>query len=621
MLHSLRLALKRQLSSVLAGPQAESAAAPIADTQAVHELRTRGNQYLANGDLSGAENCFRQALRCSNTDTNALTCLGYTLKEQGCYAEARDHLRRAVALLGNVPQAHEASYLLGHIAELEGDLQAAAAQYWDVLQLKPDFTLACSDLQRLYPQMGREEETPKLLKHCATACPQIVDYGYWYGNWLLASEHNDAAIAEFDRLIQLKPDFAAAHNHRGIALREINRSDEAIESFSASIQWNPDLAEAYSNRGAIFLLRNAYELAIADFSASIRLSPTSATPHINLGEVMRETGQLEAAIALYEKAIALDPASPAGYWNKSLALLAGGNLVEGFSLYEYRFHASRQDNKRDFAQPLWLGKESLRGKTILLHCEQGLGDTIQFCRYLPQVAALGATVILEAPKPLWGLLHGLQGLAHLVERGQTAPTFDYHCPLLSLPHAFNTDERSIPRQHSYLSADGAQRAKWSQRLGAKTQPRVGLVWSGSSTHKNDHNRSLALASLMAALPTGLRYISLQQAIRPADQVVLDSCPWMEHFGAELVDFTDTAALCDLMDVVISVDTSVAHLAAALGKPTWILLPYAGDWRWMLDRSDSPWYPSAKLYRQKTPGEWGEILQRVGSDLRLRGNDV
>ena len=359
-----------------------------------------------------------------------------------------------------------------------------------------------------------------------------------------------------------------------------------------------------------------FDAAILDYREAMRLSPESAFPHSNLGEVLRDTRQLDEAIKNYDRAIELEPNDPVAYWNKSLALLLGGRLAEGFALYERRLDNSMGHSKRDFAQPLWLGDAPLYGKTILLHSEQGLGDTIQLCRYAPLVAALGGRVVLEVQMPLVGLLKDLGGVAQIVAAGTTLPAFDLQCPLLSLPLAFKTDQNNIPASQAYLTANIVQTAKWRQKIGERNKPRVGLVWSGNADHKNDHNRSIELATLVENLPQDYTYFSLQKEVRPADMEVLNRASWIRHFGTELDDFTDTAALCKLMDVVVCVDTSVAHLSAALGCPTWILLPYSVDWRWMLERVDSPWYPSAKLYRQERIGSWDDVFLRVRSDLAL-----
>jgi len=260
------------------------------------------------------------------------------------------------------------------------------------------------------------------------------------------------------------------------------------------------------------------------------------------------------------------------------------------------------------------GLEGLAGKPILIHSEQGLGDTIQFARYLPLLADRGARVVFELPASLLGVLQGMSGVSDFVVQGQALPAADFHCPLLSLPLAFKTTLESIPSPAPYLKADAQKVKQWSERLGPKSRPRIGLVWSGNSQHKNDHNRSILLESLLLQLPERFDWVSLQRDLRDADHRVLERHPGLRHFGAELEDFTDTAALCALMDLVISVDTSVAHLSGALGRPTWILLPHLPDWRWLLDRHDSPWYASATLYRQETAGQWDNVIAQLNTDL-------
>jgi hypothetical protein len=292
-----------------------------------------------------------------------------------------------------------------------------------------------------------------------------------------------------------------------------------------------------------------------------------------------------------------------------------GEFHKGWNEFEWRWRwGDFPSQKRNFTQPLWVGKESLAGKTILLHSEQGLGDAIQFSRYARMVSALGARVILEAGKPLLSLFSTLSGVSQLVERGSPLPSFDFHCPLLSLPLAFKTQMDSIPSSTPYLLSDPERVSRWQSRLGAKYKPRVGLVWRGNPTHKNDRNRSILLSQLIKHLPDHCLYVSLQKEVRDTDKDVLGYRNDIFQYGSELNDFSDTAAVCELMDIVISVDTSVAHLAGALGKEVWILLPYVPDWRWLLDRNDSPWYPTAKLYRQEVIGDWNGVLEKVKSDL-------
>ena len=299
---------------------------------------------------------------------------------------------------------------------------------------------------------------------------------------------------------------------------------------------------------------------------------------------------------------------------RSLALLLKGDLITGWEVYEWRWKADCHTSpNRNFPQPLWLGFEDIAGKTILLHAEQGLGDTIQFCRYAKLVKERGAFLVLEIPKSLLGLLSGLKGVDEFVEKGKALPVFDYHCPLMSLPLAFKTTLKNIPHPTPYLAAKPQKREEWTHRLGRKEKTRVGLVWSGSTSHNNDQNRSITLQQLLPHLPEHFEYLSLQKEVREVDKPVLEVSE-IRYYNEELKDFSDTAALCELMDLVISVDTSVAHLAGALGKSTWVLLPYAPDWRWQLDREDSPWYGSMKLYRQDKTLEWSRVLNQIALDL-------
>jgi len=388
-------------------------------------------------------------------------------------------------------------------------------------------------------------------------------------------------VESYNQAIRLKPDYAEAWSNRGLALQELKQLEAALESYNKSIEIDPDYADAYSGRGNVLL----------------------------------EFKQWEEAVASYDQAIAVKPDYANNYWNKSLALLSGGKYLEGWELYEWRWKKKEFTSpKRNFSEPLWLGNESIAGKTILLHSEQGLGDTIQFCRYVKLVADLGARIIFEVESTLIGLLRQFYDISEFIAKGDPLPPFDTHCPLMSLPLAFKTTIETIPFASKYLSGDPERVAEWSSRLGEKSGPRIGLAWSGSAIHKNDRNRSILLSAMMRHLPPEFKYVSLQKEFREVDKATLESMKNIAHYGDQLGDFADTAALCELMDVVISVDTSVAHLSGAMGKPTWVMLPYSSDWRWLFDRSDSPWYESARLYRQEKAVDWQGVLARVSADL-------
>ena len=298
--------------------------------------------------------------------------------------------------------------------------------------------------------------------------------------------------------------------------------------------------------------------------------------------------------------------------------LIGGKFKNGWQEYEWRWKyqdVSKTAGIRNFSQPLWLGEQPLKDKTILLYAEQGFGDAVQFCRYVPLVAQLGAKIILEVQRPLVKLLKNLEGVSQIIAKGDMLPAFDYQCPLLSLPLAFKTDLNTIPPVPKHLTSDGENFAKWQTKLGEKSKPRVGLVWSSVSSFKNDHIRSITLLELLSALPKeGFEYICLQKEIKEIDKDTLKANPQIKFFGDLLNDFSDTAELIKCLDLVISTCTSVPHLSCSLGKETWIMLSYVPDWRWLLDRDDNPWYTSAKLYRQEKIGDWNSVLEKVKSDL-------
>ena len=418
-----------------------------------------------------------------------------------------------------------------------------------------------------------------------------------------------------DTAIKIQPNNAAFYTNHGNALQELKQLDAAVASYDKAIALKPNYAEAYSNRGNALQELKQLDAAVASYDKAIALKPNYAEAYSNRGNALQELKQLDAAVASYDKAIALQPDLAEACWSKSLALLLGGDFVDGWKLFEWRWSSEGLKlTKRNFPQPLWLGKESLAGKSVLLHSEQGLGDTIQFCRYAKFVSDLGARVIMEVPKSLFGLMKTLSDVSDLVVKGSPLPAFDYHCPLLSLPLAFNTNLNSIPRATKYLSADSIKLTHWTNKLGEKRKPRIGLAWNGRPEHKNDHNRSIVLAALIQHLPADYQYVSLQKEVRDLDKPVLKSSTDILHFGNELDDFADTAALCELVDVVITVDTSVAHLGGALGRPTWVLLPFSPDWRWLLDRNDSPWYPSVKLYRQPNVGDWSSVFDKIKADI-------
>ncbi len=412
----------------------------------------------------------------------------------------------------------------------------------------------------------------------------------------------------------LRPDLIEALTNRGNALNGLKRYDDALASYDRAIAFQPAHAGAHYNRGTTLHEMKRYDEAIAAYDRAIALQPHYPEAFSNRGATLWELKRHDEALASYDRAIAIQPDFPEAHWNAASLRLLTGDFERGWAEYEWRWkYQTMALASRNFTQPLWRG-EPIEGKTILLHSEQGLGDAIQFFRYVPLVAKRGARVILEVDKRLQELMSSLDGAAQVLSSGDALPEFDLHCPLLSLPRAFNTVLETIPSHTPYLQAAPERLVKWSARLGPKRGLHVGLIWSGNPAHQRDQARSIEFGALTALLDTGATFVSLQKDIRPADAVTLASRKDVIQIADELADFSDTAAMMAQLDLIISVDTSTVHLAGALGRPVWILLPYLPDWRWLLDRDTSPWYPTARLFRQDETRRWDSVIPHVQAAL-------
>lgn len=421
-----------------------------------------------------------------------------------------------------------------------------------------------------------------------------------------------AAAAKIDRASG-----EAAANH-GAALNAVGRYAEALAVFDRALILKPGYVPALHNRGRALMELGRHADALRSFDRVIALDPSHVDALYERGNALRELRRHDEALGSYRRALALRPESADVHVNEALTLLRLGDFRVGLPKYEWRWR--RKDVaglRRNFAQPLWRGEEPIDGKTILLHAEQGFGDTIQFARYAALVAARGARVVLEVQPQLKPLIDGMNGPAAVVSRGEALPPFDLHCPLLSLPLACGTTLDTIPSAIPYLDAPPRRVAAWRERLPAAGR-RVGLVWAGSAGYASDRNRTLRLDRLapLFGLP-GIAFVSLQRDLRDGEAEALRTVPGLVDLGRDLVDFADTAAVVSMLDLVVSVDTAVAHLAGAMGKLVLVLLPHSPDFRWLLDRPDSPWYPTARLYRQPAFGDWDSVIARVRADLAAR----
>jgi tetratricopeptide (TPR) repeat protein len=417
--------------------------------------------------------------------------------------------------------------------------------------------------------------------------------------------------------MKANPAAAEAKSNYGFILQKMERHEEALDYFSSSLVAEPTYAPALLNRGVSLYQLGRLPQALENFDRALVLEPCNVKALYNRANILHELRRFDECLAAFAATLNLAPDYAEAQWNEGLTRLLLGDFERGWQQYEWRWKTeSQRHQRRDFVQPLWLGGVSLAGKTILVHAEQGFGDTFQFVRYLPKLAALGADVVIEVKPSLRTILSRTNGVGRIVAQGEPLPHFDVHCPVMSLPLAFKTTLDTIPADVPYLKVPADRLEKWS-RSSPPQGFRIALAWAGSATHKQDHLRSIPLNELTAMIAGAeeVEWVSVQRELRAGDAELLDKLPNMRRLGEELEDFADTAAVLSNADLVITVDTAVAHLAGALGRPVWLLVQYSPDFRWLLDREDSPWYPTLRIFRQRQFHDWSDVIARVAEALK------
>lgn len=426
------------------------------------------------------------------------------------------------------------------------------------------------------------------------------------------------AISDFTEVIRQHPDNFEALVARGITFGQTGKFNQAIDDFSLAIKLNPDCAKAFYNRGVVYEKLHDFEAAIEDYSIAIKLKPDDHKAFNNRGVARRETKCFDAALQDFDKCVKINPHFAEGHYNKSLILLSVGSFEEGFKLFEHRWKTAHFHSQiRNFRQPLWLGKEDLTGKTILLHSEQGLGDSIQYCRYLSFFRQTGCKVLLEIEDSLHSLMHAFLPQNQIYSKGKQLDKFDYHCPLMSLPLALNKISPFTPMQTPYIEISEKTEFAWLKKLGKKTKPRVGICWQGNRSHHRDSLRSIPLDILSPFLHDRVDWICLQQNLSTHENFIISSIPNFFNYSSELDNFHETGGLLKCLDAVISVDTSVAHLAGALAIPLQLLLCYVPDARWQLAGKSSRWYSSATLHRQEKRDCWQSAIKSAIKEIDQR----
>jgi tetratricopeptide (TPR) repeat protein len=529
----------------------------------------------------------------------------------GALQRALEGYRRVLEI---EPLQPEALHLQGIALAQLGRNDAALDCLSLLLRLEPQNAAAHNHHGNALAGLARTEEALQSYERALELDPQFVDALYNRGCMLATLGRHPDAVGSYEAALALDPRHARAHNNLGSALHELGQYSAALAHQEDAVRLDSDCIDARVNAANTLRRLGRYSEALAYTERALESQPGRAQAHSGHGATLAALGRYEEALQHYRRALELDPSLAEATWNEGLALLSRGELREGWTRYEARWRV-KSLNLTSYCndQAPWLGGESLEGKVILLHAEQGYGDSIQFCRYAPLVTAQGARVVLGVPGALRKLMLTLDGVAEVVAQ-TPLPEFDCHCPLLSLPMALGTRLDNIPATIPYLRGDPAAREVWNGRLGRRVAPRVGLVWSGRPTHTNDANRSVALRDLLPLTGFEAQWVSLQKDIRLGDVPAITSMRDLRRFGEELTDFADAAALLSELDLLITVDTAMAHLAGALGIPVWILLPHVADWRWLQEREDSPWYPTARLFRQRQAGDWGSVIQRVAGEL-------
>jgi tetratricopeptide (TPR) repeat protein len=567
----------------------------------------------------------------------------------GRFAQAEALCER---LLAREPEQVDALHLSGVLCIQAGRHDAAIARLRRVLAYEPELALAHKNLGAAFHAAGRPADAEPCYRRALALAPALAEAHNLLGQLLNETDRPAEALAPLRDAVRLAPDDADAANNLGNALQSLGDLPAAIHCYHAALERRPDFAACHSNLGSALQRQGKQAAAIAQYRAALSLAPDSAIAHGNLAGLLGERGEIAAATAHFERALALDPDNPttATSWgsllhdlgrldeaiaqheralalrpqlgrarlNLAVSLLKRGDFARGWEAYRARWETGALDHvRRRFPGPPWDGADPA-DQTILLYGEQGLGDLIQFCRYIPRLKARGARTVLLVDgswRPLAGLLASLEGVDLLVDDAAALPRFDHHVSVLELPHRFATRLDTIPAAIPYLAADPARRAVWRARLGAPTRLRVGLVWAGGTLFAKEPARSPRLAPLLPLLARAdVQWVGLQKGDGRRD---LEACALPADFidlGPELHDLADTAAVMAELDLVISSCSAPAHLAGALGRPVWIMLPAAADWRWLVGRDDSPWYPTARLFRQTARGDWTDLVARLAAEL-------
>ena len=561
--------------------------------------------------LEEAVKSYDRAVVVRPSYAEALCNRGVALQELGRFADAIESYDRALVVR---PNFVEALSNRGNALKAVKRLGDALESYDQALRLRPNHVEVLYNRGNALKDLKRLDDAVESYDRAVSACPQYVEALSNRGAALEELGRLEDALKSYDRAVAVRADFTEALSNRGNTLKTLGRFEEALESYDRALAAHPEHVEALYNRGFTLQELQRFADAVESYDRALAVRPHHAEALSNRGGALQELRRFADALESYNRALAIRPDYAEARWNRALLLLLNGSFADGWLGYESR-RSMPSWTARNLNGHEWSG-DSPAGRRLLLYAEQGFGDTIQFARYAPLAAARGARVILEVQPPLESLLTMLNGVEAVVAKGDPLPPFDLHCPLLSLPLLFGTTRDTIPADVPYIRPTADRCDIWRRRL-PRDAATVGLVWSGSPESSKDRQRSIPFEQFAPLLTVpGIRFVSLQKDVRVTDACALREQGKVIDLGADLKDFSDSCAAISQLDMVITVDTAVAHLAGAIGKPVWILLPYVPDFRWLLDCTDSPWYPNARLFRKSKDSDWAEVVSRVKSELTV-----
>ncbi len=567
-------------------------------------------QYYQAGIPDQAEQIVRQVVAIAPGHAEAWCVLGVACQVQGRIDEAVTHYQQALQL---APSYIDALNNLGVAFQEQAKWEEAERCHRQALAVNPQFAAAYLNLGIALIRQEKNQEAITVLQQAVRLNPHSPEAFFNLGNAYHGANQAQEAASSLNRALQLRPDYAEAHNNLGFIYSEQQMLAEAVQHLRRAVSLKPEYAEAHFNLGNALAGLGILEESRTCLQETLRLRPDFVDALNSLGVVNRELGDLDEALKCYERALRLKPDYAEGHHNQAQARLLSGNFDQGWAGHEWRWKC-KIFPRRDFKQPLWDGS-CLEGQTILLHAEQGMGDTLQFIRYAPLVQSRGGKVIVECADALLSLLARSRGIDHVVAKGSALPPFDLHAPLLSLPNIFKTSRDTVPAAIPYVFPDDSLVESWRRELGPLPGFKIGITWQGNPRHRWDFKRSVRLSCFVPlAHLKGIQLFSLQKG--PGSELLAQAIEGIQvtDLSNRMKNFMDTAAILKNLDLVITIDTAIAHCAGAMGLPVWVALPVAPDWRWLMSGEKSMWYPTMRLFRQTRLGQWEDVFQRMAEEV-------